>query len=250
MGDDAYYSSQTNHRHLLSQPADSNPSPCKTRRRNHPSIVQKSTTNDSTKEITPNWELKRPTNTPCEVLITNCASPWKLFLQYCHYEDKLNTLMEDIQISAIYANPVETLMQGLICLALYRDGRWYRVKILTVGRTISIRLMDYGWGWQVSKEDKNKRFRIIENRFLPRKIPFFAFDVKLYGITPTKKNLGNFRQENAWWCKLKLGCSNAKKFLMEIVEEVDAKSVILMTLDGKNVIASTFQEGEIASTNR
>ena len=111
--------------------------------------------------------------------------------------------------------------------------------------------MDYGWGWQVSKEDKNKRFRIIENRFLPREIPFFAFEVKLYGITPTKKNLGNFRQENAWWCKLKSSFWKANnKFLMEIVDGADTKSVRLMTLDGKNVIASTFQEGEIDNTNR
>ena len=245
----SHYPEQTNYR--LPRPTNGNHSPLITRTSNQPSVVHKSSTKERTQEITPNWVLKRPTNTPCEVLITNCTAPWKIYLRYCHYEDKLKTLMEEIQISATNADPVQSLINGLFCLALYRNGRWYRVQIVTVGRTsIYVRSMDYGWGWPIPTAEKNKRIRNIENRLL-RENPFFAFDVKLSGITPIGKNLKKFSQQNAWWCKLKSSFWKANnKFLMEIVDGADTKSVRLMTLDGKNVITSTFQEGEIDNTNR
>lgn len=90
-----------------------------------------------------------------QVFVSHVNSPASFYCQLVQNSDKLDTLLGEIEEQAEMFDPVNSLSEGMACMAKYSaDEAWYRSVIARVsGNTADVLFVDYGNSESTSKDD-------------------------------------------------------------------------------------------------
>lgn len=90
-----------------------------------------------------------------QVFVSHVNSPASFYCQLVQNSEKLDTLLGEIEEQAEMFDPVNSLSEGMACMAKYSaDEAWYRSVIARVsGNTADVLFVDYGNSESTSKDD-------------------------------------------------------------------------------------------------
>lgn len=90
-----------------------------------------------------------------QVFVSHVNSPASFYCQLMQNSEKLDTLLGEIEEQAEMFDPVNSLSEGMACMAKYSaDEAWYRSVIARVsGNTADVLFVDYGNSESTSKDD-------------------------------------------------------------------------------------------------
>lgn len=90
-----------------------------------------------------------------QVFVSHVNSPASFYCQRVQNSEKLDTLLGEIEEQAEMFDPVNSLSDGMVCMAKYSaDEAWYRSVIARVsGNTADVLFVDYGNSESTSKDD-------------------------------------------------------------------------------------------------
>lgn len=90
-----------------------------------------------------------------QVFVSHVNSPASFYCQLVQNSEKLDTLLGEIEEQAEMFDPVNSLSEGMACMAKYSaDEAWYRSVIARVsGNTVDVLFVDYGNSESTSKDD-------------------------------------------------------------------------------------------------
>lgn len=90
-----------------------------------------------------------------QVFVSHVNSPASFYCQLVQNSEKLDTLLGEIEEQAEMFDPVNSLSEGMACMAKYSaDEAWYRSVITRVlGNTADVLFVDYGNSESTSKDD-------------------------------------------------------------------------------------------------
>ena len=181
-------------------------------------------------------ELKQPSDKPQRVSVCYAKSPSEFYIQYYAFREILAKLMDNVSESAANSDPLDDLVEGLPCIALFHeDGLWYRAKILKVlPDGIGVRYVDYGNAMKIPNSFKS--CRKMEHSL--SEYPFYAIKVKLADVVPVNGSSWD-ADTNGKFSSIVLN----QQFLMEYVcSDADVISVRLKNRDGSDLVTRLLKE--------
>lgn len=111
----------------------------------------------SASEITSQFPQQTPLQegSTHQVFVSHVNSPASFYCQLVQNSEKLDTLLGDIEEQAQMFDPVNSLSEGMACMAKYSaDEAWYRSVITRMsGNTADVLFVDYGNSELTSKDD-------------------------------------------------------------------------------------------------
>ena len=126
-------------------------------------------------------------NIPSQVVIRAAKNPNNFFIQYLNFKEMLDTLTNEIQLSARNAPPLmEPVLENSPCIGMCPlNGKWLRAKIFKVwDNAIGVFFVDYGY--KVKLRNTPEQVRMMEYEFSQK--PFFAIEAQLAEVVPLEGN--------------------------------------------------------------
>ncbi|CAH0548702.1 unnamed protein product [Brassicogethes aeneus] len=162
-----------------------------------------------------------------EVRISFAVNPWNFFVQPLKSQEKLNTLMENLQkrYQNVQYSPLQTedITPGQIFASKHEDGCWYRTSVIKVIHkgSISVFYCDFGYYSNLTVQ----QLIPLDPEFL--ELPYQALKAKLTDIKP-KQN--KWTMEDCEFFKQRVEKKNFYSILRDIEKDELYESDIVLKL--------------------
>ena len=164
------------------------------------------------------------------VVISFAKSPDSFFIQYLYFQEMLEKLMNEIQISAKNADELmEPVVENIPCLALSPTNQsWCRAQVIKIwDNAVGVSFVDYGHRAKLLKTPEN--VKMMEHEFAQK--PFFAIEAKLADVYPLDGNLWSETVKTVF-----KDLVEEKNFTMEFIRSEQNLMVIrLLMSDGSDL---------------